>query len=424
MSFGSKFTEKDDISCHDRTTASHLFLKTISTKLQDPSRGEKTGWAKYLYFSTFISKKAGRAAFAGLVSKGLMLSLVGIFLFAPLYKAAAFGPSDILKWFFTPASASEIKVESQNSQSNDGFLDSKGNPNPAQVNAGVSMDDKAFSADIGPSGTIADIQSSDRQGDVSIYVVRDGDTVASVADMFDLSVNTILSANDLEKGATLHAGQTLVILPIDGMQYVAKKGDTVQGIAKKFGANVSDILSFNDLTADHILSVGDIIIIPGGKVSTSSSTPVATSPVVGASAKNPVYKGYYVHPVPAGHKTQGLHGRNAIDYGATVGTPVYASASGTVIVSNFRTLSDPWFGGYGNYIMIQHPNGTKTLYAHLSAVYVAVGAHVDQGMQIGDVGNTGHVIPAPTASNPNAGSHLHFEVRGAKNPGVDGSWKK
>ncbi|MHB1118154.1 MAG: M23 family metallopeptidase, partial [Minisyncoccota bacterium] len=118
------------------------------------------------------------------------------------------------------------------------------------------------------------------------------------------------------------------------------------------------------------------------------------------------YAGYYTNPLPAGHKTQGIHGYNGIDIGAPTGTPIYAAAGGTVIVSRFRTLSNPWFGGYGNYVIIEHPNGTQTLYGHMSAVYVAVGAHVDKGQPIGEVGSTGK----------STGPHLHFEVRGAKNP--------
>ena len=80
--------------------------------------------------------------------------------------------------------------------------------------------------------------------------------------------------------------------------------------------------------------------------------------------------------------------------------------AGMVIVSHFRTSGNPWFGGYGNYIIIEHPNGTQTLYAHLSAVYVSVGARVSQAQPIGEVGSTGK----------STGPHLHFEVRGAKNP--------
>ena len=63
-------------------------------------------------------------------------------------------------------------------------------------------------------------------------------------------------------------------------------------------------------------------------------------------------------------------------------------------------------GGYGNYIVIKHSNGTQTLYAHLSKVSVSVGDEVNTGEVIGKSGNTGR----------STGPHLHFEVRGATNP--------
>src|SRR5690606_1590516 len=100
--------------------------------------------------------------------------------------------------------------------------------------------------------------------------------------------------------------------------------------------------------------------------------------------------------------TQGLHGYNGIDLGAPVGTGVYASAGGSVILAK----SSGWNGGYGNYIIISHDNGTQTLYSHLSSVNVSLGQRVSQGDLIGAVGSTGK----------STGPHLHFEVRGASNP--------
>lgn len=268
------------------------------------------------------------------------------------------------------------------------------------------MDDKAISSEVGPSGTIADIESNSRQGKVSLYVVRSGDTIVQVAKMFGVAVNTILWANDLPRGASLRDGQHLVILPVDGVQHTVKKGDTVKSIAKKYSGDVDEILEFNDLVADQRLAIGDVVIIPNGKEVTAPTSGATIGSRPRPISAYPSYVGYYTHPVPMGHKTQGIHGYNGVDYGAPVGTPVYSAAEGTVIVSRFRTLSDPWFGGYGNYIVIEHQNGTQTLYGHLSAVYVAVGARVDQGQSIGEVGNTGK----------STGPHLHFEVRGAKNP--------
>ena len=119
--------------------------------------------------------------------------------------------------------------------------------------------------------------------------------------------------------------------------------------------------------------------------------------------------GYFVNPLPTGRKTQGLHGpgNRGIDIGAPKGTPIYASASGAVLIAKTG-----WSGGYGSMVVIQHPNGTKTLYAHMSKLGIRTGATVARGETIGYVGSTGR----------STGPHLHFEVFNARNPGADWSW--
>ncbi|MCX5742143.1 MAG: peptidoglycan DD-metalloendopeptidase family protein [Proteobacteria bacterium] len=82
------------------------------------------------------------------------------------------------------------------------------------------------------------------------------------------------------------------------------------------------------------------------------------------------------------------------DLAATQGTPVSAAAPGTV------THAGP-AGTYGNLVIIKHPSGYETRYAHLSAVDVAVGAKVEAGDHVGKVGTTGY----------STGPHLHFELR-------------
>jgi murein DD-endopeptidase MepM/ murein hydrolase activator NlpD len=153
----------------------------------------------------------------------------------------------------------------------------------------------------------------------------------------------------------------------------------------------------------------DTITIPGGEetapTAVASTKPAPTTSVkVGVTTKSTksVANGYYTNPVPGAVKTQGIHGYNGVDLGAPIGTPVYAAADGVVIASKFGA----WYGGYGNHIIISHPNGTQTLYAHLNSVDVSYGAQVAKGTAIGTVGNTGK----------STGPHLHFEVRGAKNP--------
>ncbi len=261
------------------------------------------------------------------------------------------------------------------------------------------VQNSALMAATGPLGSIADVV--ERKPDaISLYVVRDGDSLSDIAKLFDVSVNTILWANDLRRGSFIKPGQVLVILPITGLKYTIKKGDTIAGIAKKFGADVGDILAFNGLSPMGALEEGLEIIIPNGEAEVLPVSSGVPRRVRGASG--PDYQGYFLRPIIGGRKSQGLHGYNGIDLANTCGEPILASAAGDVIIAR----PAGWNGGYGQYVVISHANGTQTLYSHMSAMIVSAGWHVVQGQIIGYIGRTGLAT----------GCHLHFEVRGARNP--------
>lgn len=274
------------------------------------------------------------------------------------------------------------------------------NINPSSKGGGdvIIVDDAALLPEEGPAGTIADIEKP-KNSQISLYVVREGDTLSGIATMFDVSVNTIIWANDLPRNGSVRVGQTLTILPVTGVKYTVKKGDTLASIAKQFHGDAEEIAQYNGL--EHGLTVGGQIIIPDGEVAAPAATPKAkaTASVSGGS----VSAGYYLRPVAGGTRTQGIHGYNGIDIGAAIGTPILASAAGEVIIAR----EGGWNGGYGSYVVIRHGNGTQTLYAHASSVIVGVGQEVVQGQVIGYVGNSGK----------STGPHLHFEIRGGpRNP--------
>ena len=234
---------------------------------------------------------------------------------------------------------------------------------------------------------------------ISLYVVHSGDTLPAIAKMFGVSVNTIRWGNDIN-GNTITVGQTLVILPISGVQHIVKSGDTLQSIAKQHKGDLLEILQYNNLTKDSKLAVGDIITVPDGEVITISKP---SSVGIGKSGPSyPVYDGYYMRPIIGGIKTQGIHGHNGVDLASSYGSNILASAEGQVLLSR----NSGYNGGYGSYIVIKHSNGTQTLYGHLSATVVNVGDNVFQGQVIGKMGRTGKAT----------GVHLHFEIRGARNP--------
>jgi len=275
------------------------------------------------------------------------------------------------------------------------------NPSPLKGRSEITIiGNSALLAEAGPSGTLADIPEEYVSDQISIYVVREGDTLGGIARMFGVTVNTIVWANDIVRGV-IHEGETLVILPVTGIQHTVVKGETIQSIAKKYKGDVQDIIQFNDLDPTGKLTIGQVILIPDGEIAAPlPSSSGVTSPIRGTGG--PAIAGYYTAPLANYRKTQGLHGYNGIDLSTSYGASVMAAASGQVIISK----SGGWNGGYGNYIVISHPNGTQTLYAHLSANLVSAGVYVSQGQTIGLEGQTGKAT----------GPHLHFEVRGAKNP--------
>lgn len=286
------------------------------------------------------------------------------------------------------------------------------------------VDGSALMPDEGPSGTAAN-SGQHQNSQISVYTVRPGDTLSGIAAMFDVSTKTIIGANDIQNGV-IHPGQTLIILPITGVQHTVVKGDTLASLAKDFHSDAHDIASYNSLADGAALTAGDVLIIPNGettavvsggaparpaaaKAPTSSHAKIiakiakgsATEPYLGGSG--PSLDGYFSWPVNGGIVTQDLHGWNGVDIGAPKGTAIYASAGGTVLIAKG---GGGWNGGYGNYVVIAHDNGTETLYAHMSAVLVSSGDTVSQGDTLGKVGMTGMAT----------GNHLHFEVRGAVNP--------
>jgi hypothetical protein len=109
---------------------------------------------------------------------------------------------------------------------------------------------------------------------------------------------------------------------------------------------------------------------------------------------------------PYGVRTDPFTGRArfhaGIDVGVAHGTPVNSAADGVVIFAG-------WQGGFGRHIVLDHGDGIRTHYSHLSHIYVKAGEIVDAGHVVGLVGSTGR----------STGPHLHFAVTNAKGHFLD-----
>jgi len=240
-------------------------------------------------------------------------------------------------------------------------------------------------------------ESLQNSKDIIEYSVEPGDTLETIVNDFNISLNTLLWANDLSKNSKIKVGQKLIILPVSGVIYVVKSGDTLGEISKTYKSKVSDIVSFNDLSNESDVFIGDILVVPNGVMPTKApSTPYQA----------PLASSFFIFPTE-GKITQGLHFYNAIDTANKCGTPIYAAAPGQIQKVKYGYN----FGG-GNYITILHSNGVVTYYGHLMTIFVKPGDRVDVGERIALMGGA----PGMAGAGKSTGCHLHFQVVGAKNP--------
>lgn len=235
------------------------------------------------------------------------------------------------------------------------------------------------------------------------YEVKGGDTLSTIAEKYNISTDTIRWANDLNS-ATIRPEQKLKILPLSGVSHLVKSGDTLESIAKKYSADSQAILDFpfNDIPDDFQLSVGQVLIVPDG------SPPAAAAPArpriqpkyLADGPGSPTFSapagGNFIWPSSTPALSQYFSWYHpGIDLPNRSAPVVVASDGGTIVVAGW-----PDGYGYGNRVVIDHGNGYKTLYAHLSNIYVSAGQVVNRGQSIGQMGNTGR----------STGTHLHFEI--------------
>jgi len=264
------------------------------------------------------------------------------------------------------------------------------NVNPWEISAAPTV----LSASTEDPGIDTQISSKVRDSIID-YEVATGDTIKSIALKFDVSVDTIRWQNNLTNDK-IKVGQILKILPVTGIAHKVQKGDTVYSISKKYDSDAQAIVDFpfNSFSNDETfeLAIGQIIIVPDGVMPQPTVTPRIrqTTPNAGTV----VASGQFVWPT-AGTITQRFSWYHpGLDI-ANRGLPgVVAADAGQVIYAG-------WDGtGYGNMVLIDHGNGFKTRYGHLSQISVISGQSVGRGSTVGKMGSTGH----------STGPHTHFEI--------------
>ena len=260
-----------------------------------------------------------------------------------------------------------------------------------------------------------------------IYTVQAGDTLWSIAQKNDLTFRELCDLNTNFKGAALtetsniQAGDELIVTKQEAMLEVritkietwqeeipyttetTKSSEYTVGTKKTTQTGENGIRS---VTAQRVYNTDGVQLSQQILETTVIKEPVTERIVVGtkkvtSSTSYITGSGQFIWPVPGYRNCSRWYGgsHKGVDICAAAGTPIYASAGGTVTKAGYNRAGAG--NGYGNSIIISHGNGYTTLYAHCLSLVVHAGQSVKQGQLIGYVGSTGR----------SSGNHCHFEIR-------------
>ncbi len=197
-------------------------------------------------------------------------------------------------------------------------------------------------------------------GGVEIYEVKPGDTVGSIASRHNITVNTILWANEIDNVDSIMPGDKIFILPVSGLTYTVQNNDNIDSIAKKYKADKNEIIAFNDLPANGELKSGQEIVIPGGQKEFIQPAPSQTS--AGSTIASREYESFGKvlsgkagtgHSFPYGYCTWYVSQRRYVPWGGNAGTWLYHAKSmgyatgKTPKVGSIIVTSESWWGHVG-----------------------------------------------------------------------------
>ncbi|MDV6375694.1 M23 family metallopeptidase [Deinococcus arenicola] len=244
-------------------------------------------------------------------------------------------------------------------------------------------------------------------GAATAYRVQSGDTLSQIAARSGLSVAQVQAANPKLKGKTsVQAGWVLTLpaRPGAASTYRVRSGDNLSVIARRSGLTLTQLLRANPQYAGgKAIQVGATVRIPARSGVTSGATASRTPAAAVRSASTSGRGDTWLWPlgnyqtISSGFGERTLEGSDEMHYGvdivAPLGTLVRAARAGQVLESR-----PDYARGWGWTVVIEHPDGWITRYAHLSANLVRKGENVNRGQSVGRVGNTGR----------STGPHLHF----------------
>ncbi len=238
------------------------------------------------------------------------------------------------------------------------------------------------------------------------YIVQRGDTLTTIALKFGVTVDGIAAANALSGPSAIYPGQVLN-LPEAGQTarpapaqtavfHRVVRGETLSSIALRYGVTVHALAAANGISNPSRIYEGMNLSIPSAQAGSASVQYASLGTgLCGSVELQGTGTGYFVKPTSNYIITQDFHPWHpGIDLALDLGNPVFASDGGTVVFSGWNPA------GYGNLVVLDHGNGWRTYYAHLSTVSVNCGDWAPRSTALGEIGSTGN----------STGPHLHFEM--------------
>ena len=224
------------------------------------------------------------------------------------------------------------------------------------------------------------------------YRVKQGDMIGKIAAKYDVSQDTLISINKIKSSRTIQVGQYIKIPRSSGILYEVKAdGETIEKIAKQYEIDAVKCAAVNNISGKGTLSAGDMLFLPDAKLDW-----IALQEINGDLFRKPI-RAAWRFTSGFGYRENPFNGsrsyHNGIDMACPTGTSIYAALPGKVVQTGYSST-------YGNFVIVAHHSGYKTLYGHMSAITCVQGQSVTQETRIGRVGSTGL----------STGPHLHFTV--------------